>query len=739
MEDDKDKLFDFEPFYQYVIDDFTEIKDDENNELVGNLSDADSYIDANIETENKAKPVLPFLENWFEQKNYGVLLLHGEPGHGKTLLCKKAIYEYKVTESFLQSAPNVLWVSLNTGERAIIEGNIVNFENALSWGSIKKPIYRFEDCKGSLLFMDGFDELIDAAKQATIIKDINVFIKEVKEIAKQFKMHIVVLSRTIAVENDLSNPLIHDISYKLSSLSIDQQKDWFKTRPEYSDYYSYFMELCSDDNNKEIKRLLAIPLLFRMIVHNRFKEASTDTVDLYDKLFESLIKKRNLDIETTKERLMSYSYDIYCTDTDTAAVENNTDLILTFFFKYGDGERVGFYHRSFYQYFLAHYIYNELMKVASISDAKSFLIKLAERELDITIREYLRLLHKKQNADKIENAIDLSVNTLIVSEGILSFSRRIDNSNSDKSILKRSENIYRNLMHICNSLSYVIKVKVSDGLDRLIKVYNSSYIGFLCNENKKIQMESANLQQANLLGVQLKEANLQKCLLQGANLRRADLRKVDLRKANLSEANLIETILIEANLRKANLQNAILQGAFLQKAILNKADLQQANLQGAYLNKSNLIETNLTEANLKGANLKRANLRKASLHFSFLRGADLHRACLNNAHLYRADLQKAILCKANLNNAMMQEVGLQVANLEGATLIGANLTGSDLRWANLQNTNLQKADLSYSFLDDINEADKIASLSHAIIPLKYKSLFNPNTPGYQTVKWIKNY
>ena len=58
-------------------------------------SDKDSYIDAYIDTRNGSEPALPYIEEWFNKKEYDALLIHGEPGHGKTLLCKKAIYEYR--------------------------------------------------------------------------------------------------------------------------------------------------------------------------------------------------------------------------------------------------------------------------------------------------------------------------------------------------------------------------------------------------------------------------------------------------------------------------------------------------------------------------------------------------------------------------------------------------------------------------------------------------------------------
>ena len=458
--------FDFTPFYNYVIDSFTEKKDYEDSLLVGTESDADSYIDAYIETINGTMPVLPFIETWFYEKRQGILLLHGEPGHGKSLLCKKAIYEYR-KKAFLKNIPNVLWVSLNSGERAIIEGNVVMYQNALTWGAIREPRYTFNDCKGSLLFMDGFDELIDAARRTTNIKNIVSFVKDIKKLANEYNLHIVILSRTVAVAEYIKQPIIKDISYKLAPLTYKQQNEWFYRFPDIHGYYSEFESMRDNEN---MEKLLEIPLLFRMIIYNRFFCYSSNIVDLYDKLFDNLIIKRNLNNTDIKQRLMNHAYDIYCANNDSAYIDKDDDnkWILTFYLKSEKHNIVGFYHRSFYQYFLARYIYQELLKIKE-DTADNFISKFAERELDETVRKYLSLIHDKDASEVIETALDLSVKALLDTEVCIYRPRRFDYGNASISRIERSTNIYRNILHICASLSYVLKTTSSNGLDRLLK------------------------------------------------------------------------------------------------------------------------------------------------------------------------------------------------------------------------------------------------------------------------------
>ena len=154
--DDKTAPVDFSPYYRDVEERFTEEKDEES--IVGSESDEKAYIDANLEEEDGLVPVLPFLEAWFEKKKYGVILIHGEPGHGKTLLCRKAMVDFFRGNYMKGKAENVIAVSLNTGEnRNIIDGGKVIISNALAWGAEREHKFTFDDCRGSLLFLDGFD------------------------------------------------------------------------------------------------------------------------------------------------------------------------------------------------------------------------------------------------------------------------------------------------------------------------------------------------------------------------------------------------------------------------------------------------------------------------------------------------------------------------------------------------------------------------------------------------------
>ena len=120
--------------------------------------------------------------------------------------------------------------------------------------------------------------------------------------------------------------------------------------------------------------------------------------------------------------------------------------------------------------------------------------------------------------------------------------------------------------------------------------------------------------------------------LRGANLERANLVRANLEDANLEDANLGNADLWDANLVRANLGNADLWDANLGNANLRGADLLGANLRGAYLGDANLRGADLRGAYLGDANLVRANLEGADLEGADLEGADLEHADLRDAH-----------------------------------------------------------------------------------------------------------
>lgn len=363
--------------------------------------------------------------------------------------------------------------------------------------------------------------------------------------------------------------------------------------------------------------LLGIPLLFRMIVHTKYNKVNSNIVELYDGLFEHLMRKRRIRgavLEKIKQDLSDHAYRVYCNDEDTAEVESekkDENWVVAFYVKTGQGGNVGFFHRSFYQYFLARYILFRILDIVTDEQAERLIGLFAERELDKTVRQYLSLLFNEKNKQEIHNKLKLAIEALIRTEGYLNLKPRYQDGTAEKKKLGRTINVYRNTLHISAAFSYIFERPFSADIAVFIRTYPSNSIIVLSAEN-----------------------------------RRAHLRGADLSGANLSRADLSRAYLYEANLSGTNLRGADLSGVNLCGANLKRADLSGADLRGAYLYDADLSGANLSRADLSGVNLKRADLRGVDLS-----GADLSEADLSGANLRRADLRGANMNGTHLTGA----------------------------------------------------------------------------------------
>lgn len=686
LEGKEKRPVDFTLYYQGVERRFIEEKNDVYKNLVGSMSDEKSYIDAFITAGSKTPiTVLSFLENWFGNNGNRVILVCGEPGHGKSLLCDKAVYDFHNKNFLRNKARNVLAVSLNTGtNRTIINDKEVVLENALYWKKGKKRYFSFEDCQGALLFMDGFDEFIDEAKAFnTNIQNIYDFMVEVDDIAKSNDIYIVVLSRTMAVNDDLDKLSGNYNYYKMLPISEDQQIKWLNEHQnEYGDYRESLICL---QNNKDMNKLLGVPLLFRLIVHNRFRTASTNVVELYDNLFNSLLKQRHIikddEIHSIENGLNELAYRMYCTDTYKAYYSERElakHWAYAFYVSAINKTMICFFHRSFYQYFLAKFIYSKILSIDT-ENAEDVISLFAEREFDTTVLHYLDLMNNEEDRQTIDDGIKIMVDALAKTEAYLSPTPRFKSSDADKSRILRTQNIYRNIFFIVDVFSHRIKLPFKGGLDIMMRKFRSDGFVILSEDDDR-----ADLKEVCLAGVYLRNSELKK-----ADLTKADLRGADLRCAHLDGAVLDKAKFIEANLKCAYLTDAKmhetnLEGACLKFAHLENAELIQAEMRGIDLTGACLANANLENAQMRGANLKEAGLLEANLSHAFLRGADLRGAIIN----------KTIM--------------------NGTYLRGADLTGAEII-----DTDLNKA----KFYD-------------AKIDIKYKEKIDPSVQGYDSITWV---
>lgn len=568
----------------YVVGKFCE---KEKSSLVSKeaLSQESVYIDAYIkhgENEPEEK-ILDCIDQWIQKDKSGVMLIHGEPGHGKTTLCRKAVYEHYL-ERFCKDKTNVFWFRLNPAYSDIIDknGDLV-LENAFCWGNIKTqrkmiPLEENEDAyRGSIIFLDGYDELKVQAKSR--LRD---FIDTVEEYAEEYQIHFVVTARTRSVEDELYGLGIPALQF--APMTKEQQTNWIHKRKELHEYEEKFVKL--RNSSKEMEEMLGIPILFRMVVEAKLEDTASGVVALYDKLFRATMERRKMKSRNREDWHKEYeqlAYEIYCNDGTFADVreKNMPEEFLYMFHLKGEGKQhVEFLHRSFYQYFLAHFLYRKMSEVEDEESAEAFLCCLAERQIDDDVLNYIQQIQKgKQQVtqDKCEQII----NTLEQTGTIIGQALKAPNENGDaeKHSLVRCENV------LINALSISCVVATFEGSEYIISLHEK--------ENIYTAMRRYDCCVIMLKNVDLSGANLGGADLIGANLSGANLSGADLSGANLSRADLSGAYLIRADLRLANLSRVDLSGANLSGANLSGADLSGANLGGADLTGTNLHDTDL--------------------------------------------------------------------------------------------------------------------------------------------------
>lgn len=525
---------------QYYKNAVQKIYREKDSDLVGEdaLSHDDIYMDAystSTDDEFKDKKILSIIQEWSHKNTSGVMLIHGEPGHGKTTLCRKAVYEH-VLKQFCPDKTNVFWFRLNPAfaEGIIKDGKFV-LKNAFCWGDpdIGLNEIPLEDNKkeyqNSVVFLDGYDELQAQLHGAN--KNLKDFITTAKKIAQTYNMHIVITTRTrsLSDEGELNIP-----SFQFAPISEDKQDAWIeKNTPAYKED---FEELRS--SSEEMEEMLGIPILFRMVVKAKLKSTiAKNVVDLYDMLFEATMERRAADsaeMSYWREKYEQFAYEIYCND-ETFADVREMDMPEEFLYMFhlkGEGKQhVEFLHRSFYQYFLAHFLYQKMSVIEDEESAAAFLCCLAERRIDDDVLNYIEQLQEKK-PDVTQEKCEQIIKTLEQNGTIIEHALKVPNEdgNAEKNPLLRCENVLINALSICCVITmtegseFIISLHEKENIHTAMRRYNCSGIWLENVDLSGADLSGAKLVVANAIEANLSRVNLSRADLTGAILSGADLR-----------------------------------------------------------------------------------------------------------------------------------------------------------------------------------------------------------------------
>lgn len=526
---------------RYYNDIMGDLDKDEKSVLTGDgaLSNNEVYIDAYSVKPQKTK-ILNTIDGWSRKNDYGVMLIHGEPGHGKTTLCRKAVYEYGM-DRFCKDKTNVFWFRLNPAfaERIIEDGTFV-FKNAFCWGDPEIKLSRIlleeneKEYQNSVVFLDGYDEL--KAQLHGINWNLTDFIHTAEKFARTYNMHIVITTRTRSLDDEpISDIDIEKLQF--APMLEEQQNEWIeKNAPDYKENFEVLRA-----SSKEMKEMLGIPILFRMVVEATLEDTANGVVQLYDKLFRATMERRDSNSETVKKWHQNYqdlAYEIYCNNEQFADIqgEQRADEFLYMFYIKGEGKRhVEFLHRSFYQYFLAHFLYRKMSEIKDEASAEAFLCCLAERWIDKDVLNYIQQIQKNKRQVTQEKCEQI-INTLEQTGTIIVQALKAPNENGDaeKHPLLRCENVLTNALSICCMITsveesgFIISLCEKENIHTAMRKYNCSGI---CLEN--VTLSGAYLFRARLIGADLREANLERADLIGTNLNGADLTEASLNGADL--------------------------------------------------------------------------------------------------------------------------------------------------------------------------------------------------------------
>lgn len=614
-------------YYKDVINDSVLVRDE-------------VYIDAYPVEYPKTK-ILNIIEQWSKEEKSGVMLIHGEPGHGKTTLCRKAVHEH-VLKQFCQDKTNVFWFRLNPAfAEGIIENGKFVLKNAFCWGDPEIKLSRIlleeneKEYQNSIVFLDGYDEL----KVQLHRNDLNLanFIDSAEQLARTYHMHIIITTRTRSLKDEFVSSSIKKLQF--APMSEKQQNKWIeKNAPDYKEDFEVLRA-----SSEEMKEMLGIPILFRMVVQEELRSTTAkNVVDLYDTLFEATMLRRKMkgrNIEDCHKKYEQLAYEIYCNDETFANMRGKElpeDFLYLFYLK-GNGEkRVEFLHRSFYQYFLAYFLYRKMSEIDNEEGTEAFLRCLAERRIDNDILNYIRQIQEKKH-DFMKEECEQIIDTLEQTETIIGRASN-EKGTAEQYQLLRYNNILVNALSIC----CIILATEESGFT--ISLYEK--------ENIHASMRRYDCSSIWLGNVDLSGADLGKEKLTGANLTRANLSG-----ANLSGVDLCGADLTGANLNRVNSNGKDLSVADLGGVNLSNTDLSNANLSGDNLESTTLIGANLNRANLSGASLGRANLSGADLSGADLRGVkNLNECNCEQVFVWRG-------CKILLRDKA--DLGLDVPDADG--------------------------------------------------------------------------
>ena len=736
--------------------------------VFGNYKMAQLYTNAyaKLQNNNGTDVMLDYVERWFEgapgKEQFGrVLVLHGQPGDGKTTFCKKAVYAH-CKEGWLRNASHVLWISLNPvdSNREIVSGDKNKLDLSRAFCLIRDLTKRDkrdksyfiepEDVNRSLIIFDGFDELVGDLRKDENINSFWDFCRSVMAIAKAqgYGWNAVVTSRTMCIKDDLQRrdllPVDEKAAVSVASfapfkeeqqdamidrmIQIDKEKQPIASASAYCEaidqednleHYKNdvlpglrrlrFRKQSSQKGEEEVEEfndLLKIPSLFRMIVRSRFRETAgiNNVAELYTSLTEKLFTYKSID-EKKKQKLKKNYEDIaariFQDNEDTCSYKEGEipedSELIYAFLTKSDRTKEG--RLGFLHGTFRQYFLARFI-ISSIEG------KNADSESGTTKEDILTKLFAAMRARRItEPFVWQMINEVA----------RMEHKAGGLS-QEKIKDVLRWLDDTDNFAEVLKRRELPEGSDaekdELLAAEHAVFnlIGSLAYaEGACLGEEDGD----DTAGTSEDTAAVNGTTAGKTEKIRYRIAYADypnvcglLRRGDYTGIYLRGMNLQDCNLQNARLEDADLKGTNLAHANISGANLAGAKLDGIHLNGAHLENAQFSNAYQNGVNIeadrsyiKAAVLQGAVLDDAHLEGANLRGVVLMDAHLNQAHLERANLSNAKLGNTYIQDAFLSQVNLKGAFMKGAHLDRTDLKWSCLEEAYLYGAQLEGAHLE----------------------------------------
>lgn len=551
----------------------------------------------------------------FIEKGDGSVIITGAPGIGKTSVIACLANHYKESN-------NVLILRFKQ-----LNGRIKSNNDLLS--SVcdyltREEKNRIETCnlKQKTLILDGFDEFRTEYDKQELIK---IFLLDVLNI-EGFKVIITTRNNYIEIR-----------SLKAITKMIINLKPYSELKIQK--FYKGILGIPLKKNVKiKNREVLGIPvILYLALAVGIDITIDASKFELYEKIFslESGIYNRFRNnsinckgyeqgshlVEYSKEKfyriLQLLAFEIFERDNDSIETEDyikivnavyvdkstckklNERVVLDFPIKslYEMSDNIEFVHRSIYEYFVADFIFHELLDAISnnkSSELANALGKtLKKNRLSVEIKDFLKF--KLFESVRDSKNLFLEAFDKMLKNGMTYYTKK-----KYTNIIDLERTVFFNVLEIL----HFWECKNGEYLN-----FSESHIfQYYCHNQPDIDLSNLYLEKVNF-----RSTDLEKVDFSGAVLANADFMNAYLKEANLSGAELKGAVLSRAFLRRAKLMNAKLNKAFLLYADLGKANLSKADLSQAKLMKADLTNAILCDADLTGVDLKLVDLSNADL------------------------------------------------------------------------------------------------------------------------------